>query len=187
MAIRERYLKLVETSDVIVKSYQELQAKNVDISHIEALFATGKESMESGDFTLCEQNFGSVLQEIEKAKEGGAVTAGDNETADVRAEAGAGTTPTVEDAAQVTADEAREEGTAEIAEKGQADEAEVSSKKDEVTGEPESTVETQPKEEEAPEESQAVEPETEEKEKEESAKPTPDDLDDMLDDLLEGL
>ena len=187
MAIRERYLKLVETSDVIVKSYQELQAKNVDISHIEALFATGKESMESGDFTLCEQNFGSVLQEIEKAKEGGTVTAGDNETADVRADAGAGKTPTVEDAVQVTADEAREEGTAEIAEKGQADEAEVSPKTDEVTEEPESTVETQPKEEEAPEESQAAESETEETEKEESAKPTPDDLDDMLDDLLEGL
>jgi len=196
MAIRERYLKLVETSDIIVKSYQELQSDNVDTTHIEALFATGKESMESGDFTLCEQNFESVLLEIEKAKVGGDVVTGAEESGPVPKEAVTKTEtavevgaeePTVEVEAQASTVEDEQEILSESTDEETAVEPDASSETDAAKEEPESTDEPESKEEGTSEDSPVAEPETEDKETEESEKPTPDDLDDMLDDLLEGL
>ncbi len=189
MAIRERYLKLVETSDMIVKSYRELQAKNVDTSQIEALFTTGKKSMESGDFTLCEQNFENVLQDIEKLKEGGDVVSGAEETEEGPKEAAAeGETAVGDEAEETTVEtdgspvEVEKEIPTETKDGETAVEPDASSEQDAEKEELESTDEPESEEVGTSEDPQEAEPETEE-----SEKPTPDDLDDMLDDLLEGL
>ena len=178
MAIRERYLKLVETSEIILASYQELKENNMDTSQIEALFTTGKGSLETGDFTVCEQNFTSALEEIEKMKAGGAATTGTEEPAEVSAEAVTETETAVVVEAPAEAVEAEQQVPAETGEVEPADEPEVSQ-------ESEPAAEPQPQEEEEPDESQADD--EAEEEPEETEKPTTDDLDDMLDDLLGDL
>ena len=186
MAIRESYLKLVEISEIILKSYQELQESNMDTSQIEALFTTGKESLEKGDFAICEQNFNNALQEIENVKVGGSAPTGPEETTEVTAEAVAEPEPSVAVEAPVAAVEPEQEVPTETQNLPEQDEPLPAlgpePAPDEVKEEQQAAAEPEAQEEEVPEE-----PEADEAGAEEPAKPTPDDLDDMLDDLLGDL